>query len=159
MLIKRYRLWIIIVLIAFSLGGLGYIKLKTYSQITYPAISVRISHNLYFISTSDGFLYNTNTDTKVSHRLVNDKIDCLGIIVFKNKLYYVNKISKRLCSIELNGKNIKAIDRCNIIMPFQPLFKLGVHIYYYNSENKLIRIDDRGFKEKIVKGVEFWNNI
>ena len=149
MLFKRYKLVIIVAVITFILGGICFIKIKPYSEIVYPASRINVVKNLYFVNTADGFLYKTDLDTRVNCKLSKDKIDSIGIIIFKNKLYYINKISKKLCYIELNGENIKEVDTCNIIMPFQPLFRLGVHIYYYNHENELIRIDDNGIRENI----------
>jgi hypothetical protein len=150
MLFKRYKIIIIIVFIIFLLGGICFIKLTPYCKIIYPTLRMSVLHNMYFVNTTDGFLYKESTDTNVKFKLSNDKIDSLGIINLNDRLYYINKTTKRLCSIELNGRNKEEIDTCNIIMPFQPLFRLGTHIYYYNFENELIRIDEKGTLEKML---------
>jgi hypothetical protein len=149
MLFRKYKLIIVIAFITFLLGGICFIKLTPYCRVIYPSLQTSVLHNMYFVNTTDCFLYKVSTETNVKFKLSKDKIDSIGIIILKDKLYYINKITKRLCSIELNGKNMEVIDTCNIIMPFQPLFKLGTHIYYYNLENELIRIDENGILEKM----------
>lgn len=141
----------LVLIILFVVMGLGLAKLKldSFSKMILPSLSVKVGENTYYVDTKEEVLYKAGNNGKPNVRLTKDRIDKLGIILFDQKLYFINKDNMKFCSIDLDGNNIREIDECNIIISYQPIFKLGEHIYYYNSKNKLTRVDKTGKLEKI----------
>lgn len=173
MLNKKNKCFIIVFLIIVLLcGGIGLAKSKirnfnSFKEIVFPSLNIKQGKWIYYVNTKDGLLYKTYNNEKMKLkfklRLSNDKIDSVGVIIFGDKLFYINRLSKKFCSMNLEGKDKKEIGSCNIIMPYQPAFKLGNHVYYYDSKNILIRIDSSGRSEKLMnigaKGLDFLYDI
>lgn len=140
----------IIILIIFS-GGLYFIRMKinNLNRIIYPKMNITSGNYTYFIDARDSLLYRSPCKKNNRIKLSDDKVDSIGIIVIRNKIFYINKISKKLCQIDNDGRNKSVIDECNIFMPYQPIFKLGKHLYYYDLENNLMRISADSGRERI----------
>jgi hypothetical protein len=150
MLNRNRKIIIILVGIIILLFGIGFAKLKinSFSKMILPALEVSVGNVMYYID-KNSYLYKTSYNGNSQEKLLDYKIDRVGIIVFEGKLYFISKDNKKVCSMELNSHHLREIDKCNIIMPNQPIFKLGEHVYYYDNRNILTRIDCEGKHEKV----------
>ena len=164
---KKNKYYILLFLIVLILcGGIGFTKskiksLNSFKEIVFPSLNIKYGKSIYYVNTEEGFLYKTYNNGK--KRLGKDRIDKVGIIIFEDKLFYVDRLSKKICSMSLEGKDKREIGDCNIIMPYQPAFKLGKHVYYYDCKNILIRINSLGICEKLSetdnRGLDFLYHI
>lgn len=146
---KKNKTCIIILIIVLLIGSGRFVVIKynEFNKMILPAVSVKLGNEIYCVNISQNDLYRIRNNDKA--KLIMPNVDRIGIIIFKGKLYYINNEKNKICSSDLKGENIKEIDKCNIVMPNQPIFKLGDHIYYYNSKNSLSRVDKEGNPEKV----------
>lgn len=151
MLNKKHKIIILALILVLVTVGIGFtkVKLDSYRRIVYPALNIKCGSDTYLVDKQDNQLYKVYNYGRSRVKLIKDKIEETGIILFKDRLYFINKNNNNICSTDLNGKNLKVIDKCNIIMPYQPIFKLGNHVYYYDSNNVLTRLNNNESPEQI----------
>lgn len=148
---KTYKRMILFSVILTIGVGIAYVvhRVNTYTSMVLPSDNIKCGTDTYYLDPKLAELFKVPGNGMGKFKLIKEKLNEAGIIIYNKKIYYVIKKSKKICSMDLDGKNERIIDECNIIMPYQPMFKLGVHIYYYNKENILTRIDNYGRSDRM----------
>lgn len=141
---KSKRNVIFLVLLIFLFGGLGFTKSKfnDFKKVIVPSSVLKVGTDTFMID--DQCLYKITNSGKDKSRFLEKNVDSIGILLFENRLYYINKADRYLCSVNLKGEDLRVIDKCNILVPYQTFYKLGLHVYYYDTKDHLNRIDSMG---------------
>lgn len=118
-------------------------------RVSLPSAKGKLNNYYYEMDIKSGTVNKIDLHTGTGNVIIPIKIKTLGIIIFKNRIFFIKANNNVLTSTDLQGKNMKSYQKCNDYSSLKPLFLLGRHIYYYNEENVLCSIDASG-REDIV---------